>query len=516
MIMASQCWRTAKSCQSTETSASGSKRTCQAWFRCESAGDYVIRWRCHSAEDGSSALNETISSLELCSEGQQVKDCPPPVVCANDPYDEDLHITNDLSNDLILAIALASFAVLAIILIMASTYKYCAIRKRRHRRPLHPRQLLIRDFPYPVRYHNMWGANSHFYDVLNKKTSSPAYPSPFQDVYFSRPYENSRKFEHLLSTPDDSLEDFPLSKFRHDPTPRSGGKHKTDPSVVTGSFVFHQPGSAGVVSSHPAKEWSDGKSYSTKKDIKENRGEESSECYHIYRGNLSRFHHQDSANFLVQQRHYGKKDPQQLPDISAEFLPFPRLSSISIPSYGLHQGKSSRNKDKVSRDQQMREEKTERLPSNSFDSGSSRDSCGSISPYATGHLDHHSPKSHVRDNRKSRRGSPHSNSPDVISGHNFTNAFVRVGLNVYKALQTRGDSEGIISSRDFHASEPSHKKSSKKGRHHTHNNAELSYDSFRNEHLRELATKGAASSSTLEAGFRHKTHEIDTPTHSRY
>ncbi|KAH9505008.1 hypothetical protein Btru_061417 [Bulinus truncatus] len=532
--MTSQCWRTAKSCHVTDTpSSSGSKSTCQAWYRCEAAGDYVIRWRC-SKDDLGNSTTTTGAPPQLCTE-QQVKqlsgdlaDCPPPVVCANDPYEEELHITNDLSGDLILAIALASFAVLAIMLITASTYKYCKIRKRKQRRPQQPRHLFVRDYPYPVRYHHLWGASPHMYDVFNKKTtSSPVFSGPFPDVYFSKPCESSRKFEHLLSSSDDSLEDFPVSKFRHGgPSHHNGGKHKTDPSVVTGSFVFHQPGGSVVGGGgQSAKDRPDSRQYPAKKEGKENGSEESSECYHIYRGNLSRLHHhhhhQEHARFIQQQkRHHGKSD---LPDMSAEFVPFPRLSSISIPSYGQHQGKSKRS-DKAGQDHQLREERTERLPRNSFDTSCSEDSHASISPYATGHLDD-SHKGRGGDHKKSHRGSPHSNSPDVISGHNFTNAFVRVGMNVYKSLQTRVNSEGSLAGSDFHDFESQKKVSGKHFKNHhgysnnhnnNNNNSELSYDSFRNEHLKALATRGAASSSTLEAGFKHKSHDVNTPTHSRY
>lgn len=87
----SVCWRTARPCPMSDYTPKN-KLSCQAWFRCEVAGDYVIRWRCQSSEDGE--LNVTTTALSLCSsqsETKELTDCPPPVVCADDMIKENQH-----------------------------------------------------------------------------------------------------------------------------------------------------------------------------------------------------------------------------------------------------------------------------------------------------------------------------------------------------------------------------------------------------------------------------------------
>ncbi|CAL1531697.1 unnamed protein product [Lymnaea stagnalis] len=538
--MTSNCWRTAKSCPSTDQGAS-SKASCKAWFRCETAGDYVIRWRCHSADED---LNNTGLPFSLCSDLVQTRDlteCPPPVVCADDPYQDGAHATNDLSTDVILAIAVASFAVLAIMLIMASTYKYCMMRKRSKRRPP-PRQFVIRDFPYPVRYHNLWGTGHHLHDYVNKKsTSSPVYGSPYPDVYFSRPYEASRQFENLLTSSDDSMDnhigEYNLARNQHGHShSHGGGKQKSDPSVVTGSFVFHQPGSAGVGGLKKEAKRQDGWVHS-KSDKKDVDGGDNAECYHIYRGNLSKFRATEQMSGSTHRSFVKKEHHHRVSDVSSDCPHGQRLTSITIPSFNhsLHQSKHHHDKinrehqlhhDKINREHQLREELTEKFTIHSFDSRSSSSSSrsrDSIPPSEMGFVEHN-PRAYGngRSSRhpqaktsKPRHRSPSSNSPDVISSHNFTNAFVRVGMNVYRSLHGKASTAGSSTNTKHHIIA---KNLHTTNNHHSTNNnsMELSYDSFRNEHLRELATRGAASSSTLEAGFRQKSSELDMPAHIRY
>ncbi|XP_059157922.1 uncharacterized protein LOC131942206 [Physella acuta] len=422
--MSTGCWRNAGSCDSVTS--------CRAVFRCEKAGDYVIRWHCPARADDD--FNKTGTGDVMCPDQlRHVTDCPPPVVC---PSQGHVNITSDFYTDVILAIAVTSFAVLALALIIASTYKYW--RMRRSRRPqVPPRQFLIR--PLPVRYHSMWGAGQQQYDVI-KPHNSPVYGSSYPDIYFSRPYE------HLLTSSEDSFDKHmgPYTRrhsgqghVRHSGQGHlgAGNKTKTDPSIVTGSFVFHQPGLGGKKT--------DGWSYPDGSGV----GTESGESYHIYRGNLGQ------QPLTSSPRCPGRRD-KCCSDLHLDFSCNPRISSISIPTYGPQPAHQRRD---------LREEKTENFLNQTLAASSRRASRDS--PY--GHTD------------TPRAGYIRS----CHSGH--TQAFVRVGLNMCR-----------------HARRPSSELD------------ELSYDSFLNDHLRELAAQGAASSSTLDVGFRHK---MSSPSsHSRY
>lgn len=173
-------------------------------------------------------------------------------------------------------------------------------------------------------------------------------------------------------------------------------------------------------------------------------GSEGSESYHIYRGNLGQ-------QPLTSSPRCPDRTDNRYSDLHLDFSCNPRISSISIPTFGPQR-------------REMREERTENFLNQTLAASS----------------------------RRASRDSPHGHTATtpragyVRSCHGgHTQAFVRVGLNMCRHVRRASSELG-----------------------------ELSYDSFLNEHLRELAAKGAASSSTLDVGFRHK---MSSPSsHSRY
>ncbi|RUS86069.1 hypothetical protein EGW08_006162 [Elysia chlorotica] len=168
------CWRAARPCAMAE-SQTNDDVSCWAWYRCEEGGDYVIKWRCNADP----ALSENGSTISLCSDQSSLSsgfsNCPPPIVCADDPKQRAPIIVPEpgyLSTDLILVIAVVSFAVIAVLLTIGSSYKYWSLR-RKFRFPIRPGRYVMREFPHPVRYHNHWGTRYSLSNPTSDTTKRP-------------------------------------------------------------------------------------------------------------------------------------------------------------------------------------------------------------------------------------------------------------------------------------------------------------------------------------------------------
>ncbi|CAG5122049.1 unnamed protein product [Candidula unifasciata] len=508
------CWREARPCPMSDAS-SDQKLSCQAWFHCEVAGDYVIKWKCHSLEEVEH--NTTSPALSLCSnqsDAKELLDCPPPVVCADDPYLDHVHMkSSDVSTDVILAVAVSIFALLAMLLIVVSSYKYWRLRKRVSQKMM-PHQYMVREFPYPVRYHNLWGSGSQFYDNPSAKNLQPtkAYGNPHHDVYFSRPQASSSYLEQLLSPADDFIDSKKEYGGSELSTPTRlfppTGKFVADPSVATGSFVFHQPlGGAGLVGfNNKVESWVHQNKINKEKEEKS----ESVEYYHIYKGNIKQNIKQERQQSPKKSVDY-KKEYTCLQNSSPDFSRMPQVSSIAIPSFEISGLQNTMAQHEyLNADLRMQEEVSQQfLKKRNCETGSVQET---MSHYALGFVtrsgNQHFQVSHEGHNNNQHYqsvspkfvnvGTSHP-SPDVISSHNFSNKFVRVGKNVYRPLLSKSSSGSSI---NMHSG--------------NNDNIDLSYDSFRNEHIRELAKRGAASSSTLEAGYRQKGHGKSTGVTCRY
>lgn len=321
-------------------------------------------------------------------------------------------------------------------------------------------------------------------------------------MYFSRPQTSTNYFEHLLTPGDDffdSKKEYGGSELstptRLFPAP---GKFTADPSVATGSFVFHQPlGGAGLAGFNSKVEsWVHQNKINKDKEEKS----ESVEYYHIYKGNMKQSFKQERQPSAKKSIDY-KKEYTCLQTSSPDFNRMPQVSSIAIPTFELSGLQNSMTQHEyLNADLRMQEEVSEQfLKKRNCETGSVQET---VSHYALGFIARSNNNqhfqvnggSHYNNNQHYQSSSPKCvnvatshPSPDVISSHNFSNKFVRVGKNVYRPLLSKSSSGSSI---NMHCS--------------TNDNIDLSYDSFRNEHLRELAKRGTASSSTLEAGYRQK------------
>ncbi|CAG5120482.1 unnamed protein product [Candidula unifasciata] len=512
-----ECWRVANPCPYIETS-SGRKLSCQAWFRCEMAGNYIIRWRCQTSEEAEFSFNGT--TLSLChnqSDSIQLTECPPPVVCAEDHHKSYSTVRTGMSTEIAIVIALAAFAFLAVIMIVVSSYKYWSLRRRQPQRnnPGHY-------FPFPTHYHNFWGAGFHQRHHGNR-TLHPSRPqgNQYPDVYFSQPQESWRYFEHVLTSSDDSIGKNTKKHCGKGQTNSKKDRLKVDPSVVTESFIYHQP--ARVNSLDEFSEGNQSWLYQNKRASRENDDlEESMECYHIYKGNLSRFRSHEENYTNRHAANYRNEYRYQITS-SADFIRAPQLSSIPIPGFSLNGFQETSHQKKLDVGAHGRERNRQhQLLQRKIDSDSSYESIhGRVTKTSNTHQHnmvtseiHHSnhyyqamtPNSvNVQSGVMTPGGvkvhsgaltPTHGTSPDVINSHNFTNRFVRVGKNIYRPVLTRSPSGSSISINSSNNNN-------------NHHYVDLSYDSFLNEHLKELAKRGAASSSTLEARQQKKKKDSD-------
>ncbi|GFO43900.1 hypothetical protein PoB_007040500 [Plakobranchus ocellatus] len=299
------CWRAARPCAEPEPESTTTDVTCRAWYRCEDQGDYVIKWRCRfpeTREAGGGAVSDNGSAFSICSDQSTLTsgftDCPPPSVCADESNQQAPVIVTEpvqLSTDLILVIAVTSFALLAILLTIASSYKYWSLRKK-FRFPYKPGRYILREFPYPLRYHSLWGTGYSLGDFapdtvkrrpsdltvdlpvlfpeVNRSRSQSYYSErsrPFlPDVYFSKPTSDTilrpTSLHKSLPAPgvfsqtrqgppgtgsnrDNSkpgnLAHASVSQAGHLGKKSSEGyardNRRQDTSVATGSFIYHDP-----------------------------------------------------------------------------------------------------------------------------------------------------------------------------------------------------------------------------------------------------------------------------------
>ncbi|GFR88246.1 hypothetical protein ElyMa_000765900 [Elysia marginata] len=246
------CWRAARPCAEPELSADAGV-SCLAWYRCENEGDYVIKWRCETTEQSGKEA-ENVSVFSLCVDqselGSSFENCPPPVVCADDPKQEAQVIMPQpgyLSIDIILVIAVVSFAVIAILLTIASSYKYWSLR-RRFQFPVRPGQYVLRDFPYPVRYHNLWGTR---YSPSNytMDTTKPPFSTLSGDFRMLFPEVNRSRMNRM------SVNGFKSHSKQFDVVSKPFypdvyfSKHSSETVAVSGS-----PGTYHTVSGYPSKQ----------------------------------------------------------------------------------------------------------------------------------------------------------------------------------------------------------------------------------------------------------------------
>lgn len=336
-------------------------------------------------------------------------------------------------------------------------------------------------------------------------------------MYFSRPQESWRYFEHLLTSSDDSAGNNMEKHGAKGRARSSKDRLKVDPSVVTESFIYHQP--VRMSSLDDISEGNHSWFYQNKQASKETDDqEESLECYHIYKGNLSRFRtHEQKIN----SRHATNFQNEYRYRItsSADIIRDPQVSSIAIPAFSLNGLQDTNYQKGVNPDKQVREHSRQhQLIHRRLDSDSSYESIhGQLTKRTNAqqcnivtsemhHSSHHYQTSTPNSVKvqsgfitptsiKIQSGGitpTHRTSPDVIDGHNFTNRFVRVGKNIYRPVLTNSPSGSSITLSS------------------TNNNyVDLSYDSFLNEHLKELAKRGAASSSTLEAKQKNDKKDLD-------
>lgn len=269
-----------------------------------------------------------------------------------------------------------------------------------------------------------------------------------------------------------------------------------DPSVATESFVYHQPVRGGFVSEA-------GGSYRHNSHVhKESEDSDKSlECYHIYKGNLSKFRtheeHYSSRKFAENKTefHHMRTSNTNMAGTSV-------LSSIPIPAFGMsgiHQ-KGTSYAESLGSDLSLPE-----------DSGSSFQSVPrhlqNISAHHRtalgGEIHYNRHRQHWVKVRKIVTSHSNGAGPDVINSHNFSNKFVKVGKNIHKHGHSRTASSSSSGS-GYSISTTSNKI------------VDLSYDSFLNEHLKELGKKGAASSSTLEAGTSKQKGKSKAKPKTRY
>lgn len=291
-------------------------------------------------------------------------------------------------------------------------------------------------------------------------------------------------------------------------------KFKADPSVATGSFVFHCPvGGAGLSGlSGRTEGWVRHQSTHISKESDDR--EKSLERYHIYKGKLGKHRGHEQQKVKGNCANY-KKDYSHTVSAETDISSMPHVSSIAIPSFSINaMQQTMAHNEYMSPDLHMKDDFSERFVTRK--ACTTDNTHEAVSHYALGVIAHASSRQHyniknddhnIKSNAHQQQGMSSRNlntisgysSPDVISSHNFTNRFVSSGKNLYRPLIAKSASGSSINVSSV-----------------SNNNVDLSYDSFRNEHLREQAKRWAASSSTLEVGSRQKDGNKIATTSGRY
>ncbi|ESO83633.1 hypothetical protein LOTGIDRAFT_236482 [Lottia gigantea] len=212
------CWRKALPCP-TNQPKDKLKSQCEAFYKCDDHGEYLIKWRC---TERNILLNHT-----LCYGNEKDHLCPPPVVCPNNNTPS-LTAENKFPTDLIIGATLGILSFFSILLIVFAGVRKCHSTKREKYPKNHLRHLakrrLVPVFNDPVLAYD-FGVYEKAYRVF--ENLSDAYQSSSQSsrrpTQPHLPYYNDQSSDNGLFSID--VED----------------ESRYEPSIIAGSFVYHTP-----------------------------------------------------------------------------------------------------------------------------------------------------------------------------------------------------------------------------------------------------------------------------------
>ncbi|KAK6176554.1 hypothetical protein SNE40_014816 [Patella caerulea] len=209
------CWRRALPCPPHESS-DRSRQGCEAFYKCDNNGEYLIKWRCQ----GNDLL---LKNHTLCYGNEKDHLCPPPVVCPNN--EPSSHTDGKFPTELIIGATLGILSFFSIIIIVFAGVRKCQSNKRypkNHMRHIAKRRL-VPVFSDPVLAYD-FGVYEKAYRVF--ENLSDAYPSSSHSSHHRHP--------HLPYFNDQSSDNGLFSVEIED-------ESRYEPSIIAGSFVYHHP-----------------------------------------------------------------------------------------------------------------------------------------------------------------------------------------------------------------------------------------------------------------------------------